>query len=196
MAVNSQSEKSHVQILHYTSDDKHSIVLSHISCIATLNVKIYDFCERPAGKRTNGRMSVRRLIQNILSIWSLQMIYIMIIYWQKATLPHPIWFFRFENAPNPPPPPFGGGMVEVCSREAAAFKNNWAPPMLLFNSIFFIELSFFITYCKEYQLFTQTTNSIIIANVKTLDRFYCKERERYLRTFSLHFRLGNSNSFF
>ena len=54
--MNSQLKKSHVQILHYTSDDKHSIVLSHISCIATLNVKLYDFCERPAGKRTNGRM--------------------------------------------------------------------------------------------------------------------------------------------
>ena len=59
--MKSQLEKSHVQILHYTSDDKHSIVLSHISCIATLKVKLYDFCERPAGKRTNGRMSVRRL---------------------------------------------------------------------------------------------------------------------------------------
>ena len=66
MALNSQSEKSHVQILHYTSDDKHSIVLSHISCIATLNVKlhVHDFCERPAGKRTNGRMSVWRLKQS------------------------------------------------------------------------------------------------------------------------------------
>ena len=42
MAVNSQSEKSHVQILHYTSDDKHRIheALSHISCIAILNVKL------------------------------------------------------------------------------------------------------------------------------------------------------------
>ena len=68
MAVNSQSEKSDVQILHYTSDDKYSIVLSHISCIATLNVKLYDFFERPAGKRTNERMSVRMLKQNILSI--------------------------------------------------------------------------------------------------------------------------------
>ena len=59
--MNSQSEKSHVQILHYTSDDKHSIVLSHI---AILNVELYDFCERPAGKRTNGRMSFRRLKQS------------------------------------------------------------------------------------------------------------------------------------
>ena len=62
--MNSQSEKSHVQILHYTSDDKHSLVLSHISCIATLKIRLYDFCERPAGKRTNGRMRVRRLKQS------------------------------------------------------------------------------------------------------------------------------------
>ena len=40
IAVDSQSEKSHVRILYFTSDDKHSIVLSHISCIATLNVKL------------------------------------------------------------------------------------------------------------------------------------------------------------
>ena len=45
--------------------------------------------------------------------------------------------------------------------------------MILFNNIFFT------TYCKEYQLFTQTTKCIIIANVKTLIlyMFYCKERE-------------------
>ena len=68
--MDSQLEKSHVQILHYTSDDKHSVVLSHnvISCIATLNVKMYDFCKRPAGKWTNGRMSVNRLKQNILRV--------------------------------------------------------------------------------------------------------------------------------
>ena len=83
MAVNSQSEKSHVQILHYTSDDKHSIVLSHISCIAILNVKLYDFCERPAGKRTNGRMSFRRLKQSFKY---------MVFVNDLATLPHPICF--------------------------------------------------------------------------------------------------------
>ena len=66
IAVDSQSEKSHVQIQHCTSDNKRNIVLSHISYKATLNVnKLYDFCERPAGKRTNGRMSVNRLKQNI-----------------------------------------------------------------------------------------------------------------------------------
>ena len=103
------------------------------------------------------------------------------------------FFFRFANAPNspPPPPPPYGGMVEVCSREAAAFKKNLVPPMLLFNSIFSQHTARNINYLR-----TQTKNCIIIANVKTLDRFYCKERERYLRTFPLLFRLGNSNSFF
>ena len=161
----------------------------------------YDFCERPAGKRTNGRMSVRRLKQNILSIIMIFANDLWLFIGRfKATLSHPIWiehlakrvifclFLRFAT-----PPPFTEGMVEVCSREAAAFKNCLLPPMLLFNSIFFT------TYCKEYQLFThntQPTNCIIIANVKTLDRFYCKERERYLRTFPLLFRLGNSNSLY
>ena len=90
MAVNSQSEKSHVQILHYTSDDKHSIVLSHISCIAILNVKLYDFCERPAGKRTNGRMSFRRLKQSFKYMVFVNDLWLFTGKF-KATLPHPIW---------------------------------------------------------------------------------------------------------
>ena len=70
--------------------------------------------------------------------------------------------------------------MEVCSREAVAFKNNS-------GSVQDIVLQhFFTTYCKEYQLFTQTTNCITIANVKTLDSIYCKERET-LTDFSFAF---------
>ena len=56
--------------------------------------------------------------------------------------------------------------------------------MIFFNNIYFA------TYCKEYdnQLFTQTTNCIITANVKTLDRFYRKEHET-LTDFSFTFRV-------
>ena len=113
--MNSHSENSHVQILHYTSDDKHSIVLSHISYIATLNVKLYDFCEKPAGKRTNGRMSVRRLKQNILSIWFLLMIYDYLLADLKRPYPSHldrtfgqkgnVLPFLGLQTPLPPPPP-------------------------------------------------------------------------------------------
>ena len=121
IAVDSQSEKSQVRILHYTSDDKRSIVLSHnvIPCIVTLNVKLCDFCKRPAGKRTNGRMSVNMLKQDILhvhEVYGLCNWLWLFIGRFKATLPHPIWIehltnkvifyhFRFANAP---PPLYGG----------------------------------------------------------------------------------------
>ena len=102
-------------------------------------------------------------------------------------------FFLGLQTPLPPPPPlplpYGGNGGSLLTRGCSPKKK--------FGSAYaIVQQHFFTTFCKEYQLFTQTTNCIIIANVKTLDRFYCKERERYLRTFPLLFRLGNSNSFF
>ena len=98
-AVDSQSKRSHVQILHYTFDDKRSIlVLPHnvISRIGTLNVKLLvcDFCKRPTGKRTNGRMGVNRLKQNILHVHEVYGLckWFMIIYWQIQSNPTPSHF--------------------------------------------------------------------------------------------------------
>ena len=138
MAVNSQSEKSHVQILHYTSDDKHSIVLSHISCKAILNVKLYDFCERPAGKQTNGRMSFRRSKQMFKYMVFVNDLWLFTGKF-KATLPHPIWiehlakrvmfclfFFRFANAPKPPPPlPLRREWWKFAHERLQPLKNFW-----------------------------------------------------------------------
>ena len=62
----SKSQKSHVQFPNSTSDIKRSVVLSDILCITTLNyiTNVKD----TVVKRTNGRMSVNRLKQNILHV--------------------------------------------------------------------------------------------------------------------------------
>ena len=138
-------------------------------------------------------MSVNRLKQNILHVHEVYGLrkWFMIIYLANLKQPpsHPIWiehltkksnFRPFLGLQTPPPPPLTEGMVEVCSREAAAFKN-------ISGSVEdIVQQHFFTTYCKEYQLFTQTKNWIIIANVKTLYRFYCKECES-LTAFSFAF---------
>ena len=49
------------------------------------------------------------------------------------------------------PPPLTEGIMVVCSGEAAASGSAHD----VFNNIFFA------TYCKEYQLFTQTTYALL-----------------------------------
>ena len=107
------------------------------------------------------------------------------------TLTKKVIFCHFLGLLTPPPPPYGGKGGNLLTRGCRLQKYFCSVLEILFNNIFFT------TYCKEYQLFTQTKNCIIITNVKTLDRFYCKERKTLTDFWiPLLFRLGLSNSFF
>ena len=153
-------------------------------------------------------MSVNSLKQNILhvhEVYGLRKWFLIIYLLADLKQPpsHPIWIehltkkaisdiFRFANAPPHP---------TLLRREWWKFAQERLQPSKIFLvlSNYIVQQHFFTTYCKEYQLFIQTTNCIIMANLKTVDRFYCKKREtltdfKFFLCFYI-IRLGSSNSF-